>query len=130
MILKQKDKSKEKNSKEKKSKEKIVKDELKNEDLILASDEKQKQVDEKQKKVEGKEEVELSPNKKNKNINFSDEKKHKSKRLFFGLGKEFWRITWPKKMKVANDFVTTIIVLLFFVLIFSGIGLLIGTFVK
>ena len=63
-------------------------------------------------------------------INYKDEKKHKTKRLFFGLGKEFWRISWPTNKKILNDFITTVIVMIFFTLIFYGVGVLIGSFIK
>ncbi|MGL4647668.1 MAG: hypothetical protein ACRCVI_02975 [Mycoplasmoidaceae bacterium] len=111
------------------NKEAKIKD-LQDDDLILADDYKTVSTTKldtmfNERKVI-KKEIKKSPA----DIQLNDEKKHKTKRLFFGLGKEFWRITWPNGKKIFNDMVTSIIVLTFFVLLFTGIGILIGTFVK
>lgn len=97
-----------------------------NDDLIIAKDQSEIKIDQK------KENIELVKSKKSNDqeVNYRDESKHKTKRLFFGLGKEFWRISWPSNKKILNDFITTIIVMTFFTLIFYGIGFLIGTFIK
>lgn len=121
-------------------KEKIVKsnaDDLKNknvqianDDLIIAKDHNEIKSNQNEIKLNQNEEN-LKPNESNSpEINYKDEKKHKTKRLFFGLGKEFWRISWPTNKKILNDFITTVIVMIFFTLIFYGVGVLIGSFIK
>lgn len=121
-------------------KEKIVKsnaDDLKNknvqianDDLIIAKDHNEIKSNQNEMKLNQNEEN-LKPNESNSpEINYKDEKKHKTKRLFFGLGKEFWRISWPTNKKILNDFITTVIVMIFFTLIFYGVGVLIGSFIK
>lgn len=121
-------------------KEKIIKsnaDDLKNknvqianDDLIIAKDHNEIKSNQNEMKLNQNEEN-LKPNESNSpEINYKDEKKHKTKRLFFGLGKEFWRISWPTNKKILNDFITTVIVMIFFTLIFYGVGVLIGSFIK
>lgn len=121
-------------------KEKIIKsnaDDLKNknvqianDDLIIAKDHNEIKSNQNEIKLNQNEEN-LKPNESNSpEINYKDEKKHKTKRLFFGLGKEFWRISWPTNKKILNDFITTVIVMIFFTLIFYGVGVLIGSFIK
>lgn len=128
-------------------KEKIIKsnaDDLKNknvqianDDLIIAKDHNEIKSNQNEIKLNQNEiksnqnEENLKPNESNSpEINYKDEKKHKTKRLFFGLGKEFWRISWPTNKKILNDFITTVIVMIFFTLIFYGVGVLIGSFIK
>ncbi|MGL4617398.1 MAG: preprotein translocase subunit SecE [Mycoplasmoidaceae bacterium] len=111
-----------------------------NDDLIIAKDKSDIKVD--QIKIE-KDQIEVNVEQKNEfkvsneskksnqsEVNYKDEKKHKGKRLFFGLGKEFWRISWPTNKKIINDFITTVIVMTFFTLIFYGVGVLIAAFIK
>ena len=99
-------------------------------DLIIAKDHNEIKLNQDEIKSNQKEEN-LKPKESNiPEINYKDEKKHKTKRLFFGLGKEFWRISWPTNKKILNDFITTVIVMIFFTLIFYGVGVLIGTFIK
>ncbi|MGL5640179.1 MAG: preprotein translocase subunit SecE [Mycoplasmoidaceae bacterium] len=111
-----------------------------NDDLIVAKDKNEIKVNESkietsqiEIKTEQKNETLYSNKTKKSNdqeIDYKDEKKHKTKRLFFGLGKEFWRISWPTNKKILNDFITTVIVMTFFILIFYGVGVLIATFIK
>ena len=114
-------------------KEKIIKsnaDDLKNKNVQIANDDLIIAKDHNEIKLNQNEEN-LKPNESNSpEINYKDEKKHKTKRLFFGLGKEFWRISWPTNKKILNDFITTVIVMIFFTLIFYGVGVLIGSFIK
>ncbi|MGL5591439.1 MAG: preprotein translocase subunit SecE [Mycoplasmoidaceae bacterium] len=128
----------------KRKKEKIVKESKKtkkdktndiNDDLIIAKDKSEIKTDQTKiqiNQIDIKKETQ-DPNKQtktNSEVDYKDEKKHKAKRLFFGLGKEFWRISWPTNKKILNDFITTIIVMTFFVLIFYGVGVLIAAFIK
>lgn len=58
------------------------------------------------------------------------ERKNRVKRLFFGVGKEFWRVTWPKKGEMFNSFITVIIILLVLASILTGITFLITTYIN
>lgn len=58
------------------------------------------------------------------------ERKNRIKRLFFGIGKEFWRVTWPKKMEIFNNLVTVIIITLVLAAILTGVTFLITNFVN
>lgn len=58
------------------------------------------------------------------------ERKNRFKRLFFGVGKEFWRVTWPKKIEMLNNFVTVIIITLVLAGILTGVTFLITNFVN
>ncbi len=57
---------------------------------------------------------------KNNNVPKDPKKKfsYLMKKWFFGLGKEFKRITWPTKSKLVKDFFITIIIVALFVVIF------------
>ncbi|MDR2557319.1 MAG: preprotein translocase subunit SecE [Mycoplasmataceae bacterium] len=54
----------------------------------------------------------------------------KFKRWFFGVGKEFSRISWPKKGSVLRDFVIIIIIVFAIALIYFGIDALIIPLIK
>ena len=45
------------------------------------------------------------------------------KKLFFGVGKEFERVTWTSKKELATSFLITLVVVAFFAIIFTLIGL-------
>ncbi len=56
-------------------------------------------------------------------VKIKDPKKkfsYKFKKWFFGIGKEFERITWPSKSRIVRDFFTTIIIVALLCLIFLG----------
>ncbi|MDE5949340.1 MAG: preprotein translocase subunit SecE [Malacoplasma sp.] len=50
-------------------------------------------------------------------------KENKFKKFFFGVGKEFQRITWTPKKELASSFLVIIVVIVFFGVIFTLIGL-------
>ncbi|MGL4768611.1 MAG: preprotein translocase subunit SecE [Mycoplasmoidaceae bacterium] len=50
------------------------------------------------------------------------ENKNKLKRLFYGVGKEFWRVTWPTKKEMFNNFITVIIISLILAAMMTGIA--------
>ena len=50
-------------------------------------------------------------------------KENKFKKFFFGVGKEFQRITWTPKKELASSFLIIIVVIVFFGVIFTLIGL-------
>ncbi|GMO15770.1 MAG: hypothetical protein Ta2E_06850 [Mycoplasmoidaceae bacterium] len=54
-----------------------------------------------------------------------DKAAYKTKRWFFGLGKEFNRITWTPKKKMLINFVVVIGITVFFVLLFLLIDFII-----
>lgn len=45
---------------------------------------------------------------------------YRFKKWFFGIGKEFGRITWPNKSRIIKDFFTVIILVAIIALIFLG----------
>lgn len=56
-------------------------------------------------------------------VKIKDPKKKLSyslKKWFFGVGKEFGRITWPSKSRIIRDFFTAIIIVALLCLIFLG----------
>lgn len=50
-------------------------------------------------------------------------KENKFKKFFFGIGKEFQRVTWTSKKELASNFLIIIVVIVFFGVIFTLIGL-------
>lgn len=60
--------------------------------------------------------TEIKKNKKKKN--------NRWKRFFYGIGKEFGRISWIKKKEIATSFAIVLAVVIFFSLIFWGISIL------
>lgn len=74
-----------------------------------------------------KEKVYVENNKKNLNGKFKKNKKKKNskwKKFFYGIGKEFGRISWIKKKEIATSFAIVLAVVIFFALIFWGISIL------
>jgi len=69
------------------------------------------------------EEPSVAENEKNKKK--SKKKKHDFKkasaRLFYGVGKEFNRITWTSKDKIIWNFLVIVVIAIFLTLIFLGI---------
>lgn len=61
-----------------------------------------------------------------------DKKKKNSKwkKFFYGIGKEFGRISWIKKKEIATSFAIVLAVVIFFALVFWGISILMTTKVK
>lgn len=51
-------------------------------------------------------------------------KNSKWRKFFYGVGKEFGRVTWSHKKEVGTNFAIVLAVILFFALIFTGISLL------
>lgn len=66
--------------------------------------------------------------------NFKKDKKNadhnKFKRLFFGVGKEFYRITWPTKREIANNFLTIFFVVLVLASLLITVSLVIINYVN
>lgn len=60
-----------------------------------------------------------SPKEKTKN----KEKKHLFKKFFYGVGKEFERVTWTSKKDLALNFLVILVVITFFAIIFTLITL-------
>ncbi|WP_412032270.1 preprotein translocase subunit SecE [Malacoplasma muris] len=54
----------------------------------------------------------------------------KFKKFFYGVGKEFERTSWTTKSKLVSDFFVVVIIVLILAAIFTGIGLLMVTYVK
>lgn len=54
-----------------------------------------------------------------------NKKMNSLKKLFFGVGKEFERVTWTTKKELASSFLITLVVVCFFAIIFTVISLLI-----
>lgn len=59
-----------------------------------------------------------------------NKKTNKFKKFFYGVGKEFERTSWTTKSKLMSDFFVVIIIVLILAAIFTGIGLLMVTYVK
>lgn len=59
--------------------------------------------------------------KKEKEFKKEKSKKHTFKRYFYGVGKEFERISWTSKKTLFSNFLVVIVVVAFFALIFTGI---------
>lgn len=51
------------------------------------------------------------------------EKKHLFKKFFYGVGKEFERVTWTSKKDLALNFLVILVVITFFAIIFTLITL-------
>lgn len=60
-----------------------------------------------------------------KQIKAKTKKTNGFKKLFFGVGKEFERVTWTTKKELASSFLITLVVVAFFAIIFTVISLLI-----
>lgn len=56
--------------------------------------------------------------------NASKKTKFNLKKWFFGVGKEFNRISWPLKGKILEDFIIVVVICLFFALIFFAIDMI------
>lgn len=79
-------------------------------------------------KIKGKIEVHSSKlEKTNKLTGFNpeDSVKYKSKKWFFGVGKEFSRITWSSKSRVFKNFIVVICIIVFFSIVFLLLDMLI-----
>lgn len=46
------------------------------------------------------------------------------RRFFFGIGKEFKRISWISKKEIFNNFFIVVFLIVIFALIFTGISIL------
>lgn len=63
-------------------------------------------------------------------LNQKKEKKSKRnygesfRRFFFGVGKEFKRISWISKKEMFNNFLIVVFLIVIFALIFTGISIL------
>lgn len=62
-------------------------------------------------------------NKKEKKVKKEKVKKYTFKRYFYGVGKEFERITWTPKKTLFSSFLVVVVVVTFFALIFTGVTL-------
>lgn len=51
----------------------------------------------------------------------SKEKKYTFRRYFYGVGKEFERVTWTPKKTLFTNFVVVLVVITFFAIIFTGV---------
>ncbi len=60
----------------------------------------------------------------------SETQTKKFKKFFYGVGKEFERTSWTTKSKLVSDFFVVVIIVLILAAIFTGIGLLMVTYVK
>lgn len=58
------------------------------------------------------------------------EKYNKGKRLFFGIGKEFWRISWLKKKRILYWFLVTLLIIVVFGIIFTSISYVTEAFIN
>lgn len=61
-------------------------------------------------------------NKQNKEVQKTPKKSFsfRFKRWFFGIGKEFSRITWPTKSRVFKDLFVTIVIVVLLALLYLG----------
>ncbi|RXY97089.1 preprotein translocase subunit SecE [Malacoplasma penetrans] len=83
------------------------------------------EVDSLEKETIVKESKSKTKNKKDKQIKAKTKKTNGFKKLFFGVGKEFERVTWTTKKELASSFLITLVVVAFFAIIFTVISLLI-----
>lgn len=62
-------------------------------------------------------------NEEKKNVDQKKEKikKHTFKRYFYGVGKEFERVSWTPKKTLFSNFIVVVVVVTFFALIFTGV---------
>lgn len=85
-------------------------------------------------KKQKKQKVKLSKNekkqKKIEDIKNNPEKHNKVRRLFFGIGKEFWRISWLKKNKILYWFLVTILIIIVFGAIFTAVSYISEAFIN
>lgn len=49
------------------------------------------------------------------------QKKHTFKKYFYGVGKEFERVTWTSKKNLFTSFMVVVVVVIFFSLVFFGV---------
>lgn len=81
-----------------------------------------------------KEKIKLSKSEKKKireeSIKNNPEKHNKIRRLFFGVGKEFWRISWLKKNKILYWFLVTILIIIVFGAIFTAVSFVSEAFIN
>lgn len=71
-----------------------------------------------------KEKVYVENNKENLKIKKNKNKSNKWKKFFYGIGKEFGRISWINKKEIGTSFAIVLVVIIFFALIFTGISVL------
>lgn len=94
---------------------------------VLANDNNQKTVTE---DIWGDEEIVVEDRKAKKEKNKvkkekknKSEKKHVFKKFFYGVGKEFERVSWTSKKDLALNFLTILVVVTFFAVIFTLISI-------
>ncbi|MBD5446149.1 MAG: preprotein translocase subunit SecE [Mycoplasma sp.] len=63
-------------------------------------------------------------NKKSIKLRSQKVKKHKWKKFFYGIGKEFGRVSWLNRKEIGTSFAIVLVVVIFFALIFTGISIL------
>lgn len=54
-------------------------------------------------------------------------KKHYIKKYFFGVAKEFERITWVDRKTLFTNFLVVLVIMVFFALIFTGVTIAINS---
>ncbi|MDE5553321.1 MAG: preprotein translocase subunit SecE [Malacoplasma sp.] len=84
-------------------------------------------IDSKNKKLDSDKEriyVDEIDNKKSIKLRSQKLKKHKWKKFFYGIGKEFGRVSWLNKKEIGTSFAIVLVVVIFFALIFTGISIL------
>lgn len=50
-------------------------------------------------------------------------KKYTFRKYFYGVGKEFERISWTSRKNLVSSFIVVIVVITFFALVFTGVTL-------
>ncbi len=85
-------------------------------------------------KKEKKQKVKLSKEEKKQNKiedrKNNPEKYNKTKRLFFGIGKEFWRISWLKNNKILYWFLVALLTIIVFGVIFTAVSYVSEAFIN
>ena len=88
-------------------------------DSSTQESEKKKKPSKEERKAKRKEEEKNNP-----------EKHNKVRRLFFGVGKEFWRISWLKKDKIFYWFLVVMLILIVFAIIFGAVAYISEAFIN
>ncbi len=99
-----------------------------NEEIILTNKKKKDKKEKKQKLTKEEKKAKKAEKKAKKEAN--PEKYYKVRRLFFGIGKEFLRISWISKNKILYYFLITVFVVVVLAAIFSVITYVITAYVN